>query len=155
MNAVSESQVLALAEELGFVVVRFKDGDLRIDPPSPFLLVTLQQDRKNVRDAIDVKAFKGVRFYLVGRSACCPLRNDASRDISIPPPHPIEESRSYAVATATELLSLVDEWRPFRVSGKNDFYAFPQTGSFLVYASHHDEVYFYCGWQGAKVPPPQ
>ena len=37
MLPVSENQVLPLAEGLGFTVVRFEDGDIRIDPPTPFL----------------------------------------------------------------------------------------------------------------------
>ena len=146
MLPVSENQVLPLAEGLGFTVVRFEDGDIRIDPPTPFLLVTLKQNGGPGPTPVDMTAFDGRRFYVVGRGPCCPLLNDTNRGLSVQPPCTIGESRCFVLTTTSELFSLIDEWRPLRVCDKNDFYAFPETGTFLLYASHHEEICLYSGW---------
>lgn len=67
MLPVSENQVLPLAEGLGFTVVRFEDGDIRIDPPTPFLLVTLKQNGGPGPTPVDMTAFDG-RPLLCGRA---------------------------------------------------------------------------------------
>ena len=148
MIAIPESKVFSIAPKVGLEIVVFEDGDIRIDPPSPYVMATINHDKVRVQDVLDLSSFYGSLLYVIGRSSCCPILSDINRNICLEKPEPIDESRCYILSETSELQHIIENWKSFRICSKNDFYVFPKSGSFILYVSHHDQIYLYTGWQG-------
>ena len=141
---------LSLAEfkekvlSLGFCIEQLKGlSSVRITPPSPCLLLSIPFNEAN---PLSLSPIGGdVVFYCIGREFVFMLpqktnssflSNTAYRRVR----HPVSMS-------CEELLKYVSVSQHNRSSTLDDFYAVPNTGTFMMYISHHDEILVYFGWR--------
>jgi len=109
----------------GFCMEHVEDSSsIRIKPPSPCLLLTVPL---GTDQPLALSPLWGeINFFCVGREPNIV--------------HPF-------ILSCGELTDTINRSYENRSGTSDDFYAIPDTGSSMIYVSHHDEVLMYFGWR--------
>src|SRR5690242_2105420 len=133
MRGIAFSRVLALASSASIQVESWPTGTIRLGfgPRCP---------------AADVSSDwflrQGGHIYLVGREGIAPLRT--VRDRAARRKYPLlARHRAVMIRSGAELVPVLELLKRAGWCVDNDAYIFPETGDWLAYVGHHDELCVY------------
>ena len=131
------------AAQLGITIERFSDSDtIRLLPSKLSYLLCIPYGNeapfslKNLSCKIDI-------FYCVGREQVFALPDNQETKDSYSTK--CRFVRNPISLSCEELCWIINETRPYRKDVTDDFYAIPDSGEFMIYVSHHNEILVYLG----------
>src|SRR6266850_5835042 len=133
MRGITFSRVLELASSAAIEVESWPEGTIRLGFGPRCRPVDVSTDWFTIQSG---------RMYLVGRERIAPLRG--VRDRAARRKYPLlTRHRAVMIQSGAELVGVLESLKHVGWCVDNDAYIFPETGDWLAYVGHHDELRVY------------